>query len=153
MAYPHLVDNPIHRVAPFLHELSTQVWDEGNEHFPATSMQVSNINAGTGVENVVPGEIDLVFNFRYSTALTAEDIKARIADMLQQHQLDNELGMQVHRSWWVAHNAIEGIQQSGKKFYLAIKNGDAVPVSIPYQGMLKELARAKGISIKPIPTA
>jgi succinyl-diaminopimelate desuccinylase len=91
VAYPHLVDNPIHRVAPFLHDLSTQVWDEGNEHFPATSMQVSNINAGTGVENVVPGEIDLVFNFRYSTVLTADDIKARVAAMLRQHQLDHEL--------------------------------------------------------------
>lgn len=68
-------------------------------------------------------------------------------------QLDTDMGMQVHRSWWVAHAAIEGMQQAGKKFLLQLSSGDEVPVSIPYQGAMKELARSKGIPVRPQPAA
>ena len=77
MAYPHLVKNPIHLAAPALAELSTEVWDEGNNFFPPTSFQISNIHAGTGATNVVPGHVDIEFNFRFSTEVTADELKAR----------------------------------------------------------------------------
>lgn len=91
VAYPHLADNPIHRVAPAIAELSNQVWDEGNEFFPATTFQISNISAGTGANNVIPGEIEVVFNFRFSTELTADQIKQRVHAILDQHQLNYAL--------------------------------------------------------------
>ncbi len=73
MAYPHLADNPVHRAAPFLNELVAIEWIQGNEFFPATSMQIANIQAGTGSNNVIPGELFVQFNFRFSTELTADD--------------------------------------------------------------------------------
>lgn len=91
VAYPHLADNPIHRAAPALTELAAIEWDRGNEFFPATSFQISNIHGGTGAENVIPGELELLFNFRYSTALTAETIKRRVHDVLDRHGLKYEL--------------------------------------------------------------
>lgn len=91
VAYPHLADNPIHRAAPALAELAASEWDRGNEFFPATSFQISNIHGGTGAENVIPGELDLLFNFRYSTALTADGIKRRVHDVLDRHGLRYEL--------------------------------------------------------------
>lgn len=87
VAYPHLVKNPIHLMAPALAELAETTWDEGNEFFPATSMQVSNIKAGTGATNVVPGSVELIFNFRYSTELTAEELQQRVLDILDKHAL------------------------------------------------------------------
>ncbi len=72
IAYPHLADNPIHRLLPALHALTTEIWDEGNEFFPPTSMQISNINGGTGATNVIPGEVQVVFNFRFSTEVSDE---------------------------------------------------------------------------------
>lgn len=87
VAYPHLVKNPIHLVAPALAELSSTQWDEGNEFFPATSMQVSNIKGGTGATNVVPGTVNLVFNFRYSTEVTAEELQTRVLEILDKHDL------------------------------------------------------------------
>lgn len=91
VAYPHLVTNPIHRAAPALSELSQQVWDHGNAYFPATSFQISNIHAGTGATNVVPGELDLTFNFRYSTEVTAEQLQHQVTEILQRHQLNFQL--------------------------------------------------------------
>ena len=91
IAYPHLADNPIHRVAPVLAELAAETWDNGNEFFPATSFQVSNIHSGTGATNVIPGECEVVFNFRFSTEVTAAQLKARVEVMLAEHDLDYEL--------------------------------------------------------------
>lgn len=91
VAYPHLVDNPIHKAAPALAALSQEVWDHGNAFFPATSFQISNIQAGTGATNVVPGELTLTFNFRYSTEVSAEQLQQRVITILQHHQLDYQL--------------------------------------------------------------
>jgi len=88
VAYPHLADNPIHKAAPALAELAQCQWDQGNEFFPATSFQISNINGGTGATNVIPGELEVIFNLRFSTALTPEDIKQRACEILDKHQLD-----------------------------------------------------------------
>lgn len=91
VAYPHLVDNPIHKATPALAALSTEVWDHGNAFFPATSFQISNIHAGTGATNVVPGELSLTFNFRYSTEVTAEQLQQRVLALLDQHQLQYDI--------------------------------------------------------------
>jgi succinyl-diaminopimelate desuccinylase len=91
VAYPNQADNPIHRFAPALKELITEVWDEGNEFFPPTSFQVSNIQAGTGAENVIPGQLEALFNFRFSTTVTADDIKRRVHAILDRHGLRYEL--------------------------------------------------------------
>lgn len=88
VAYPHLVKNPIHLLAPALAELVQIVWDQGNAHFPPTSFQISNIHAGTGAGNVVPGEVQVDFNVRFSTELTAEAIQQRIEALLERHALD-----------------------------------------------------------------
>jgi succinyl-diaminopimelate desuccinylase len=91
VAYPELVGNPIHGLAPILSKLTSERWDEGNDYFPPTSFQISNINAGTGVENVVPGELKLVFNLRFSSELTPEVIKSRITHIVDQHSDEYEL--------------------------------------------------------------
>ncbi|MFB1076328.1 succinyl-diaminopimelate desuccinylase [Photobacterium damselae] len=91
VAYPHLADNPVHRALPALAELATKTWDNGNDYFPPTSFQIPNINAGTGASNVVPGECQVQFNFRFSTELTDEAIKAQVHETLDQHQLDYHL--------------------------------------------------------------
>ena len=91
IAYPHLADNPIHRAAPALAELMAQQWDEGNDFFPATSFQVSNINSGTGATNVIPGEVNVVFNFRFSTQVTAPLLQTRVETILKQHQLNYDI--------------------------------------------------------------
>ncbi|MDO9244775.1 MAG: succinyl-diaminopimelate desuccinylase [Rhodocyclaceae bacterium] len=91
VAYPEKVNNPIHRAAPALAELAATRWDEGNAFFPPTSFQISNIHAGTGVTNVVPGTLDVLFNFRFSTASTAEGLQNRVHAILDRHQLDYDL--------------------------------------------------------------
>lgn len=91
VAYPHLADNPIHRAAPALAELAAEKWDEGNQFFPATSFQISNIHAGTGANNVIPGEMEVVFNFRFSTEVTAEELQQRTEALLDKHGLRYEL--------------------------------------------------------------
>ena len=91
IAYPHLANNPIHLAVPALNELCDELWDEGNEYFPATSFQVSNIHSGTGVTNVIPGEIEIVFNFRYSTESTHEGLQKRVCDILDKHQLEYKI--------------------------------------------------------------
>jgi len=91
VAYPHLAANPIHLAAPALAELAAIEWDQGNAHFPPTSFQISSLHAGTGAENVIPGELQLMFNLRYSTALTEQEIRARIEGLLDRHGLDYSL--------------------------------------------------------------
>ena len=88
VAYPHKVKNPIHLVAPALAELAATRWDEGNEEFPPTSMQISNIHAGTGALNVVPGVLDVAFNFRFCTESTAASLRERTEAILRKHGLD-----------------------------------------------------------------
>ena len=75
VAYPHLADNPIHLTAPMLAELTTMEWDKGNDFFPPTTFQVSNLNSGTGVTNVIPGDLEMIFNFRFSTEITPEELQ------------------------------------------------------------------------------
>ncbi|MEP6605096.1 MAG: succinyl-diaminopimelate desuccinylase [Nitrosospira sp.] len=91
IAYPHLAKNPIHLAAPAIAELAQAKWDEGNEYFPPTTWQISNINGGTGATNVIPGEVTILFNFRFSTASTVESLRARVHDILDRHQLDYDL--------------------------------------------------------------
>ncbi|HEX7437579.1 MAG TPA: succinyl-diaminopimelate desuccinylase, partial [Caldimonas sp.] len=91
IAYPHLAKNPIHAAAPALAELVATVWDRGNAYFPATSWQVSNIHAGTGANNVIPGELVIDFNFRFCTESTPQSLKDRVEAVLRRHQLDFEL--------------------------------------------------------------
>lgn len=87
VAYPHLANNPIHQAMAALAELVQQQWDKGNDFFPATSLQISNIHAGTGAGNVIPGELDVHFNFRYSPEVTAKDLQQGVERLLQKHQL------------------------------------------------------------------
>jgi succinyl-diaminopimelate desuccinylase len=91
IAYPHLARNPIHQAAPALAELAAEVWDEGNEYYAPTSFQISNMAAGTGATNVIPGHLALDFNFRFSTASTAEGLEARVHAILDRHGLDYDL--------------------------------------------------------------
>jgi succinyl-diaminopimelate desuccinylase len=87
IAYPQLADNPVHRLAPALAELVSRVWDQGNEHFQATSFQVSNLNAGTGAPNVIPGELKARFNLRYSPVQTLPALKRTVEEILTRHQV------------------------------------------------------------------
>jgi succinyl-diaminopimelate desuccinylase len=91
VAYPHLARNPIHLFAPALAELAAIRWDEGNEFFPPTTWQVSNIHAGTGANNVVPGECQVLFNFRFASVSTADELKRRTHEILDRHGLDYSL--------------------------------------------------------------
>ncbi len=95
IAYPQLADNPIHNIVPALAELTATTWDEGNGHFPATSFQVSNIHSGTGATNVIPGDITVNFNFRFSSEVTAEQLQDRVEAILTQHNLDYQLDWQL----------------------------------------------------------
>ncbi|HAT4499994.1 TPA: succinyl-diaminopimelate desuccinylase [Serratia marcescens] len=88
VAYPHLADNPVHRAMPALNELVAIEWDRGNEFFPPTSMQIANVQAGTGSNNVIPGDLYVQFNFRFSTELTDTMIKQRVEELLERHQLN-----------------------------------------------------------------
>ena len=94
VAYPDKADNPVHRLAPALAELVAIRWDEGNDHFPPTSFQVSNVNAGTGANNVIPGHADVVFNFRYCTESSADGLKSRVTAILDRH------GLRYEADWW-----------------------------------------------------
>ncbi len=91
IAYPHLVKNPIHMVAPALAEISTTEWDQGNEYFPPTSFQVSNIHGGTGATNVVPGHVEVLFNFRYCTASTEQSLRERVLAILGRHDFEYDI--------------------------------------------------------------
>ncbi len=91
VAYPHLAINPIHTASQALAELCNTVWDEGNAYFPATSFQISNIQAGTGATNVVPGHMQVLMNWRYSTEVTAQDLQARTLEILDRHEVDYDV--------------------------------------------------------------
>ena len=114
VAYPNKADNPIHRFAPALEELTSEVWDHGNEFFPATSFQVSNIKAGTGADNVIPGHLDVLFNFRFSTAITEDEIKGRVHALLERHGLKYELQWRLSGSPFLTTQPelIEAVQQA-----------------------------------------
>ncbi|MDB5976699.1 MAG: succinyl-diaminopimelate desuccinylase, partial [Nevskia sp.] len=106
VAYPHKADNPIHRLAPALAELVAAEWDRGNAHFPPTSFQISNVHGGTGANNVIPGEAEVVFNFRYCTESTAEGLKARVHAVLDRHLPRYEA------DWW--HTGEPFLTRQGK---------------------------------------
>jgi len=91
VAYPELAENPIHTFAPALKELTEEIWDRGNEFFPPTSLQVSNINAGTGAENIIPGTVNVLFNLRFCTELNEDIIKQRVHAILDKHGFNYEL--------------------------------------------------------------
>ncbi len=91
IAYPHLIENPIHLAAPVIAELASTTWDDGNEYFPPTSWQISNINGGTGATNVVPGTVEIWFNFRFSTASTEQGLKDKFHAILDKHGVEYEL--------------------------------------------------------------
>ena len=91
VAYPHLVKNPIHKALLALDELAKAQWDNGNQYFPATSFQITNFNAGTGASNIVPGDLKVQFNFRYSTELTAETIITKVERLLTDHNINFEV--------------------------------------------------------------
>jgi succinyl-diaminopimelate desuccinylase len=91
IAYPHLAKNPIHAAAAALAELVATRWDEGNPYFPATSWQISNIHAGTGASNVIPGEMVVDFNFRFCTESTPESLRTRLESVLHRHGVDFDL--------------------------------------------------------------
>lgn len=88
VAYPHLADNPVHDAAAALAELCASQWDQGNADFPPTSFQISNIHAGTGADNVIPGTLDVMFNFRFSTGITSQQLQQRVLELLDEHKLD-----------------------------------------------------------------
>jgi len=98
IAYPQLARNPIHLFGPALAELAGIEWDRGNEYFPPTTWQVSNLHGGTGANNVIPGELRVSFNFRFSTASTVESLKGRVHEVLDRHKLDYKL------DWWLSGN-------------------------------------------------
>lgn len=91
VAYPHLAKNPIHAVSSALAELAATQWDNGNDFFPATSFQVSNFNSGTGATNVIPGTAEIIFNFRFSTEVTQQQLQTRTEEILHQHDVDFDL--------------------------------------------------------------
>jgi len=96
VAYPDKASNPIHTLAPALAELAATRWDDGDDAFPPTTFQVSNIHSGTGADNVIPGELHAVFNFRYGTASTAASLRARVEDVLRRHGVDFGI------DWWLS---------------------------------------------------
>ncbi len=91
VAYPHLANNPIHMLAPALAELAATEWDKGNADFPPTGFQISNIHGGTGAENVIPGRLEVVFNFRFSTAVTEHELRRRVEEILRRHNVTHQI--------------------------------------------------------------
>ena len=91
VAYPHLAKNPVHQAAAALAELAAIEWDRGNEFFPPTSFQISNVHAGTGATNIIPGELEVVFNFRFSTEQTEAGLREKVETLLKRYELDFEL--------------------------------------------------------------
>ena len=99
IAYPHLAKNPIHMAAPAIAELAATAWDEGNEYFPPTTWQISNIHGGTGATNVIPGHVDILFNFRFSTASTVDSLKERVRAILGKHGLNYDLEWELSKPY------------------------------------------------------
>ena len=132
VAYPHLAKNPVHEAALALNELGQTQWDMGNEFFPPTSFQISNIKAGTGAGNVIPGHMDVLFNFRYSTEVTAEQLISSVESLLESHDLEFEL------QW--TFNGLPFITESGQ--FIEAISGAIEEVA----GQLPELSTAGGTS-------
>jgi len=118
VAYPHLARNPIHQAMPALDALVNEHWDAGNDFFPATSFQISNLRAGTGATNVIPGDVEVVFNFRFSTEVTQEELKARTETILAQHGLEYQI------DWTL--NGVPFLTAEGELVDAAIKGVEAV---------------------------
>ena len=118
IAYPHLVKNPIHMVAPAIKDMVDTVWDNGNEYFPPTSWQISNMNGGTGATNVVPGEVEILFNFRFSTASTEQNLKERVYAILDKHELNYDLDWE-HSPPYITPrgNLVEAITEAIQECY------------------------------------
>jgi succinyl-diaminopimelate desuccinylase len=91
IAYPHLAKNPIHIASETISQLVKEEWDKGNEYFPATSFQISNINSGTGATNVIPNSIEILFNFRYSTETKHEELMNRVEEIISNNNLDYDI--------------------------------------------------------------
>lgn len=132
VAYPHLAENPIHLASPALAELAQSQWDDGNDSFPPTSFQISNIQAGTGAGNVIPGEMHVQFNFRFSTESTAEQLKKGVIDIVERHNLDYSL------TWKL--NGEPFLTDSGELVDATVK------AIAEYTGRLPELSTAGGTS-------
>lgn len=114
VAFPHLANNPIHSAAAALHELTQEIWDQGNEFFPPTSFQISNIHAGTGAANVIPGTLEILFNFRFSTAVTVDELQKRVANILEKNNLSFDLEWDVSGQPFLTKKGklIAAVQQS-----------------------------------------
>jgi succinyl-diaminopimelate desuccinylase len=123
VAYPHKGDNPVHRLMPALAEMVATQWDTGNAHFPPTSFQISNFHSGTGANNVIPGEADVVFNFRYCTESTAEGLKARVHAILDRHCPRYEA------DWW--HTGEPFLTEQGELIKAAVSCIEALTGSAP----------------------
>ena len=118
IAYPHLVKNPIHMVAPAIKDMVDTVWDAGNEYFPPTSWQISNMNGGTGATNVVPGEVEILFNFRFSTASTEQNLKERVYAILDKHELNYDLDWEYSPPYITPRgNLVEAISEAIQECY------------------------------------
>ncbi len=118
IAYPHLVKNPIHMVAPAIKDMVDTVWDHGNEYFPPTSWQISNMNGGTGATNVVPGEVEILFNFRFSTASTEQNLKERVYAILDKHNLEYSLDWEYSPPYITPRgNLVEAISEAIQQAY------------------------------------
>jgi succinyl-diaminopimelate desuccinylase len=132
VAYPQLAENPVHTLAPALAELTRRVWDQGTEHFQPTSFQVSNLNAGTGAPNVIPGELKARFNLRYSPVQTLEQLKATVEEILHRH------GVRYSLEWFL----------SGEPFYTAAGDlSEAVSAAVAQvTGVAPKLSTGGGTS-------
>ena len=118
IAYPHLVKNPIHMVAPAIKDMVDTLWDNGNEYFPPTSWQISNMNGGTGATNVVPGEVEILFNFRFSTASTEQNLKERVYAILDKHELNYDLDWEYSPPYITPRgNLVEAIAEAIQECY------------------------------------
>lgn len=118
IAYPHLVKNPIHLVAPAIKDMVDTVWDTGNEYFPPTSWQISNMNGGTGATNVVPGEVEILFNFRFCTASTEANLKERVYAILDKHELSYDLEWEYSPPYITPRgNLVEAITEAIEQAY------------------------------------
>ena len=106
VAYPDLARNPVHAFLPALSELSTQAWDQGNTYFPPTSFQISNIHAGEGTNNVIPGEMSALFNFRFSPEVTADELKERTEDIFNRHYDNYTLDWQLSGNPFITEKGV-----------------------------------------------
>jgi len=116
IAYPHLAKNPIHLAAPAIAELAATEWDKGNEFFPPTTWQISNMRGGTGATNVIPGEVEILFNFRFCTASTVESLKSRVLALLDRHGLDYRIEWEYSKPYLTGRgNLVDAISAAIKE--------------------------------------